>query len=157
MTLWFDSDEVEILWEASDEVATRWEGSDEVFDASAAPPGPAGTLVTLTVGRWPGTNIFGYHVNPPVFGSSDVTMLHGRTLGGFFWGVGISNLILRMYLVGATTLNDYPDNITIEDQNGVIRESTSRAFAGTDSCDYQFGLNVAAILGGVGDTQKIWA
>lgn len=47
MTLWFGSDEAEILWEGSDEVAMRWEGSDEVFDASAAPPGPQRASVTF--------------------------------------------------------------------------------------------------------------
>ena len=178
MTLYNAGDKVADggLWYGDDKVAVRWYGADEVYRAGAAPPpGPAGTLVTLTVGFWPGfASILGYHSGSPAFGSSDVTSLHGRTLVGFFWGAGMSGASdavrrIRMVLAGASSLDHYPDSITIEDQNGVIRTSTSRELQpnGAD-VDFIFGVDLgtgepgsltydATLIGDVGDTQKIWA
>ena len=115
MTIWFGSDEADIIWEGSDEVATRWEGDDEVFDASAAPPAGA---VAVTLGQWPGIDIFGFAASPipRQFGALAPNPVGGVTWNACLWGnlgAGTVTRLMRLSAPSGTALSAFPASISL--------------------------------------------
>lgn len=153
MTLWFGSDEAEILWEGSDEVATLWYGDDEVFDAGAAPPAGA---VAVTLGQWsPGVSIYGFAASPipRQFGALAPNPVGGVTWNAVMWGnlgAGTVTRLMRVSAPSGTALSAFPASISLESggttytatrQDGTL---ATRA-GGSQQVDYLFTDDIFSI------------
>ena len=138
-------------------------------------PAPAGTVVRVTLGIWPGTGIVGFAKSPipQTFGALAPNPAGGLDWNAIVWGnLGITNSgrIIRLSAPPGTTLAALPTSVSLVSDGttytGARQDGTLATRAGgSRQIDYLFPSNLLTLRGqdrtsvliavAVGDTQDL--